>query len=526
MSSADSNPPVELPHVDVPFSSEEALRRSEERYRSLIRAIAQIIWNTTAEGELTTEQPGWSAFTGQSFEEYKGWGWLSAIHPDDQAVTAEAWTKALAKCTLYEVEHRLRRHDGEYRYMQVRAVPIVEADGRVREWTGSHTDITDRKQAEAAIRESEERFRTLADNAPMLLWMSDTNAQYEFFNQGWLSFTGRTLEQELGNGWTEGVHPEDLQRCLDLHLGAFQTRQPFEVEYRLRRADGEYRWILDRGAPRVQPNGTFAGFIGSCIDITARKRAEDSLHHRAEELSRTSMRLALTAARLEKRNQELDQFAYVVSHDLKAPLRAIANLSQWLEEDLNDCLTEDTRQQMDLLRGRVHRLEALIDGILQYSRVGRVAVQPETVSVEALLHEVIDTIVPPDFSIEIAAQMPTLKTERVPLEQVFTNLISNAIKHHDRPAGRIQITVTDHGDCYEFAVTDDGPGMAPQFHDKIFGIFQTLEPRDKVESTGVGLAVVKKIVERQGGTIRVESELGQGATFRFTWMKEPSEGSD
>ncbi|MBD2021415.1 ATP-binding protein, partial [Leptolyngbya sp. FACHB-36] len=247
--------------------------------------------------------------------------------------------------------------------------------------------------------------------------------------------------------------------------------------------------------------------------------------HRAEELSRTSMRLALTAARLEKRNQELDQFAYVVSHDLKAPLRAIANLSQWLEEDLNDCLTEDTRQQMDLLRGRVHRLEALIDGILQYSRVGRVAVQPETVSVEALLHDIIDTIVPPDFPIEIATPMPTLKTERVPLEQVFTNLISNAIKHHDRPAGRIQITAADHGDRYEFAVTDDGPGIDPQFHDKIFGIFQTLEPRDKVESTGVGLAVVKKIVERQGGTIRVESELGQGATFRFTWMKEPSEGS-
>ncbi|MBD2021746.1 PAS domain S-box protein, partial [Leptolyngbya sp. FACHB-36] len=316
MSSADSNPPVELPRVDVPFSPEEALRRSEERYRSLIRASAQIIWNTTAEGELTTEQPGWRAFTGQSFEEYKGWGWLNAVHPDDQAVTAEAWTKALANCTLYEMEHRLRRHDGEYRYMQVRAVSIVEADGSVREWTGSHTDITDRKQAEAAIRESEERFRTLADNAPMLLWMSDTDAQYEFFNQGWLSFTGRTLEQELGNGWADGVHPNDLQRCLDLHLGAFQTQQPFEVEYRLRRADGEYRWILDRGAPRVLPNGTFAGFIGSCIDITARKRAEDSLHHRAEELSRTSMRLALTAARLEKRNQELDQFAYVVSHDL------------------------------------------------------------------------------------------------------------------------------------------------------------------------------------------------------------------
>ena len=171
---------------------------------------------------------------------------------------------------------------------------------------------------------------------------------------------------------------------------------------------------------------------------------------------------------------------------------------------------------MNLLRGRVHRMEALINGLLQYSRVGRLETPNSLVSVGDLLAEVVDSLAPTSITIEIAP-MPTFVTQRLPLQQVFTNLISNAIKHHPRMDGKVRIFVQNLESFYEFVVADDGAGIAPQYHEKIFGIFQTLEPRDKSENTGIGLAIVKKIVESQGGSISLESQEGQGATFRFTW---------
>ena len=232
-------------------------------------------------------------------------------------------------------------------------------------------------------------------------------------------------------------------------------------------------------------------------EVTARKNAEESLR---------------------QRNAELDQFAYVTSHDLKAPLRGIANLSRWIEEDLEGSITPEVAGQFDLLRGRVHRMEAMIEAILQYSRVDRTEAPSETVDVRALLTEVIDLLAPPTrIAISVDEAMPILHTPRLRLFQVFQNLLSNAIKHHDKPSGTIHVGVRVQGEWAEFSVKDDGPGIAPKFQERIWVIFQTLEARDKVESTGVGLALVKKIVEGQGGTVSVESEAGQGAMFKFTW---------
>ncbi|MEP0880215.1 PAS domain-containing protein [Trichocoleus sp. ST-U3] len=384
-------------------------------------------------------------------------------------------------------------------------------------------ELAERQRTEAALRESEERFRTMADSAPVLLWVADRDGRCHFFNQRWLSFRGRTLEEELDKGWAEGVHPEDLPRCLDTYRAASHVQKNFQMEYRLLRADGQYRWVLDTGTPRFLADGSFAGYIGSCIDITERKFAEEALRDRAAELARLSNILTKTNAALEKRNAELDHFAYIVSHDLKAPLRAIANLSTWIEEDLLDFLNPETQQNMNLLRGRVHRMEALINGLLQYSRVGRVKTFVDLVDVDTLLAEVINTLAPPPtFAITIQPGMPTFHTERLPLEQVFANLLSNSFKHHPRLDGSATISVQDKETFYEFAVADDGCGIAPEYHEKIFVMFQTLEARDKVENTGVGLAIVKKIIENKGGTIRLESQVNQGSTFYFTWPKQPS----
>jgi light-regulated signal transduction histidine kinase (bacteriophytochrome) len=294
-------------------------------------------------------------------------------------------------------------------------------------------------------------------------------------------------------------------------------RENYAMEKRYIRKDGELVWGNLTVSLVQEPNGSQC-LMGVVEDIRERKQAEEALRVRAQELSSTAKRLRQTTNILHKRNQELDQFAYVVSHDLKAPLRAIANLSSWIEEDIGDAMTEDTAHQMNLLRGRVHRMEALIEGLLQYSRVGRMQVASETVQVGKLLTEIIDSLgPPPDFLVEVGPGMPTFVAERLALQQVFANLISNAIKHNGKDSGRVQISVKDLDDFYEFAVADNGPGIAPQYHEKIFVIFQTLEARDRVENTGIGLSLVKKIVESQGGTISVESAEGEGATFRFTW---------
>lgn len=229
-------------------------------------------------------------------------------------------------------------------------------------------------------------------------------------------------------------------------------------------------------------------------------------------------------SQLDKSNKELDQFAYVASHDLKAPLRGISNLSQWIEEDLADVITAEGKEQLALLRSRVNRMEGLINGILDYSRAGRVRTKTESVSVEKLLNDVVELSSAPESArVTIQPGMPELRTERTPLQQVFLNLIGNALKHAKRSDPEVHVRFKDTSDAYEFSIADNGPGIAPEYHERIWQIFQTLEPRDTVEGTGVGLSVVKKIVESKGGRAWLESSLGSGATFHFTWPKSEQE---
>ena len=236
-----------------------------------------------------------------------------------------------------------------------------------------------------------------------------------------------------------------------------------------------------------------------------------------------------SAAAAEAAYKELDQFAYVASHDLKAPLRGIASLAQWIEEDIGEHLSGDSADHMHLLQGRVHRMQALIDGVLAYSRAGRGLTATEMLDSGALVREAVELQAPPDgIDIQVAPDMPRMQAERVPLQQVFMNLIGNAIKYSRaaRSDVLVQIAWRELENDYEFSVRDNGPGIAQEYQDRIWGMFQTLAPRDKVEGTGIGLSVVKKIVEARGGRVWVESEPEHGATFRFTWPKAQSASED
>lgn len=245
---------------------------------------------------------------------------------------------------------------------------------------------------------------------------------------------------------------------------------------------------------------------------------DNSLLYR--EARRAVARAEELIAALERSNADLDGFAHVASHDLKAPLRGIAALSEWIEEDLGEQVTDAARGHLTMLRGRVRRLEDLIEGILSYSRAGRTGREVSEVDVGALLAEAIELLAPPSSAaITVDPGMPVLRTARVPLQQVFMNLISNALKHAG-PEAAVRVGVREAGAFWEFSVSDNGPGIAPAYHERIWAIFQTLKPRDQVEGTGIGLSVVRKIVASMGGRAWVESEVGEGACFRFTWPRE------
>lgn len=460
--------------------------------------------------------------------ELLNWGFLKALHPEDRDRYSAQRQEAVSQLRDYKIEYRLLGADGSYHWFSEQATPVLREGGR-QDWVVTCTPhqpqsasalLAQRTPDEflKVLQESEERYRSLVIAMSQIVWTTDAEGRVDDM-PAWRAYTGQSVEEVKGWSWIGAVHPEDRDRTAQIWNHAVSTRSPYSTEYRIRAADGNYRYFSSRGVPVLRKDGSIREWVGICTDIHERIAAEVALKTRAEELTYLTAVLAQTNAALERRNQELDQFAYVASHDLKAPLRAIANLSEWIEEDISDTLSAENRYQMDLLRGRVHRMEALINGLLQYSRVGRSATAAEPVDVTDLVGEVLDAIALPPDTVILKLGMPTLITQRLALFQVFSNLIDNAIKHHHRADGQVTISVEDQGRFYEFAVADDGPGIAPQYHEKIFGIFQTLQARDKMENTGIGLAIVKKIVESQGGRIRLESEEGKGAIFRFTWHK-------
>ncbi|MEG3439794.1 PAS domain-containing protein [Pannus brasiliensis CCIBt3594] len=425
-----------------------------------------------------------------------------------------------------------------YRHCLVNIYPVCLPDGEVLGVGVTAIDITALKENEALARARATELEIFMETVPVPVWiardplcrqMSANRAAYELIRQSPGSIVTATP--------ADGKYPFSFKiqkNGADIPLDdlpmqrAGRTGQQVKEEFEFVFAGDDIRYIFGNAVPIFDETDRVRGVIGAFLDLTERVETERRLQQQARQLENLNAHLTRITHLLGQRNRELDRFAHVVSHDLKAPLRAIANLSVWIEEDLEEHLSGEVRQNMNLLRGRVYRLEALIDGLLAYSRIGRSEVRSEWVKVGELLDEVIDSLaVPPRLTVKIGPDLPTLWTKRVPLGQVFSNLIGNAIKHHDRAEGAIEIDSIDRGESIEFTVKDDGPGIAPEFHERIFGIFQTLQPRDRQENTGIGLSIVKKILDTEGGKIWLDSREGEGATFHFTWPKKtPPEESE
>ncbi|HEY9876666.1 MAG TPA: PAS domain S-box protein [Candidatus Obscuribacterales bacterium] len=508
-------------------AEQEALRKSEQRYAQILDSLQDMVFCKIPGSVVVYANKAACNYYGMTVEQLQG---ITDVPFNEVDYTQKYLRDDLQVFTTGQTvevqEEPNLRADGETRFFHTIKSPIFDTDGKVVEIVGVSRDITERKQFEkaltCALAEAEAaraQLQGLFMQAPAAIQISrGPNHITETVNPLYRQIIGS--RELIGKPVREAFPEFEGQGFFELLDRVYETGKPF--------VGNEMRALFDRNCdglleesfwnfvyqPLLDANGKVYGIMTHAVEVTEQVRARQEIEKKAEELSR------LTQA-LERSNKDLDQFAYVTSHDLKAPLRGIASLSEWIEEDLAENLTDESREHLNLLRGRVHRMEGLINGILQYSRAGRVQNKTETLNVSTLLSEVIELLAPsPTVSIVVDPGMPTLETERVQLEQIFMNLINNAIKHTQRPDAYIRLGVKEVGRYYEFSVTDNGPGIAPEYHQRIWGIFQTLESRDKVEGTGIGLSVVKKIVESRGGRVWIDSELGSGATFGFSWPKE------
>ena len=353
-----------------------------------------------------------------------------------------------------------------------------------------------------------ESFKELSDfkyamSTTTMIVITNYRGNITFINDNFLNASGYTREELIGKDYrllNSDSHSDEFYNEL---FTTIKKGLIWKGEIRDITKDGKYYWVDTTIVPLINEQGKPYQFISFKIDISTIKNAEFEIREHA--------------TNLEKINKELDQFAYVVSHDLKAPLRAINNLSEWIEEDIADVIDEDTKENLNLLRGRVNRMENLINGILEYSRAGRVKSNNSIVDLNKLFADITSSIEDKtNVKFNCPLSLPSIYTERVALDQIISNLVSNAIKYNDKETIEISIDFKIENGFYKFSVSDNGPGIAKEYHEKVFVIFATLQARDKFESTGVGLAIVKKLVEDKGGTIWIDSEIGKGAKFTFT----------
>jgi PAS domain S-box-containing protein len=486
--------------------AEAGLRAHLERYRALVLAIAQVIWTRDSKGDMAGEQPSWAAYTGQSFEQYQHRGWLDAVHPDDRASNIASWAHAIATAVPYEIEHRLRGHDGVYRHFSVRAVPVLDDHGAVREWAGIHTDITERKLTEQTLRDGERRFRELADSMPQIVWAAGPDGHFDYYNQRWYEFTGRPVGIGGDESWSDVVHPDDQAECLERWHAATRSGEPCEVEYRLRAKTGIYHWFLRRALPVRDEAGRITRWFGTCTNI-------DKVKHTEQGLRRASVET-------DAANRELEAFSYSVAHDLRAPLRSIDGFSQAILEDNADQLDADGKSNLARVRAAAQRMALLIDDLLSLSRVSRAELRREPVNLTSMARRVAKRLRETDGNRDVTVVVHdglAAEGDANLLAAVLENLLGNAWKFtSQRLDARIEVGLTSKGGRTAFFVRDNGAGFDMAYVGKLFGAFQRLHATTEFSGSGIGLATVHRIVRRHGGEIWAEGAVGRGATFFFT----------
>ncbi|HWX22593.1 MAG TPA: PAS domain S-box protein [Candidatus Binatia bacterium] len=581
-------------------AASRVLLEGEQRYRSLVTASAQIVWTTDAQGQVVVEMPTWQEFTGQTHTQYQGSGWSQAVHPDDRQRTTAVWARAVSTRAPYETEYRLRRHDGEYRNVVARGVPVIEEDGAIREWVGTCTDVTQRKDAERrreftstllALFARKAASREYLESVVQVLreWSGCQAAgirllddRQEIPYEAWAGFAPAFIELEsrlsLGSDnccCTRAVTAtfEDQDRPLLTPAGSYRCNDttgfiaqlPEEKRARYRGNCQKFGFaslavvpIRYRGGvlgaihladprpdrfplPAIEFVETMAPLLGEAIHrfqaeaelAKYKDRLEELVLQRTRDLEDANARLQieiadrkhaqeslqLIAQDLARSNRDLEQFAYVASHDLQEPLRAVGGFVKLLQRRFLHRLDE---KGLEYIAGAVEgasRMERLITDLLAFSRVGSRAHSFAPADLNALLEDALRNL---QVSLKTARAtvthdpLPTLPVDATQLILLFQNLLGNAVKFHSDLPPEIHVGAQKLPDRWVLSVRDNGIGIDPRYFARIFQIFQRLHTRKHYPGTGIGLAICKKIAERHGGAIWVESQPGQGATFYFS----------
>jgi two-component system, sensor histidine kinase and response regulator len=532
-----------------------ALQASEAQARAIMEAAADGIITTGESGLIESYNAAAEHLFGYRAEEVLGVSLAQLIpafeeecrRPEGDGTGAGDSAPPLA----FSGEVAGRRKDGSLFPLDLAGSEVQVGDHRIV--TCIVRDLTERKRTEEAVRESEARFRTMADSAPVLIWMSGTDGLCTFFNQGWLNFTGRTLEQELGNGWRDDVHPDDRQRCRESYYAAFGAREDFASEYRLRRADGEYRWVLDQGTPRFTAEGGFAGYIGAAADVTERRQAEEELRRYAHDVEDARERIERQAKELEAQagdlreaqmraeaaNRAKSEFLANMSHEIRTPMNGIIGMT---ELALDTELTPEQRDYMTTVQYSADALLGLINDILDFSKIeaGKLTLDPIDFELRDTLEDTIRTLAvrAHEKGLELACHVDRGLPNRLTgdsgrLRQLVVNLVGNAIKF--TPAGEVVLDVslcavddnlqaapdpdaTPYEVVLHFAVRDTGIGIPYDKQQLIFDAFSQGDGSTtrKFGGTGLGLAICRQLVAMMDGRLWLESEPGEGSTFHFT----------
>jgi two-component system CheB/CheR fusion protein len=404
------------------------------------------------------------------------------------------------------------------RTMLVNGRKVVQKANKQELMLLAFEDITDRRRAEVMKAEREEWFRNMANNAPVMIWTAGTDGLRNFFNVTWLTYTGRTIEQETADGWIHDVLPEDREMFLAVYQRAFEDRKPFVIEYRLRRHDGEYRWVKAIGRPTFSTEEQFSGFVGICTEIHDTKLAQAELERT---VSKRTSDLQQVNKELKQSNAELQQFAYVASHDLQEPLRKIMIFSDRLTSGPE--LPETSRNYIEKITDSAERMSQLINDLLDFSRATRKGERLTKIDLSAVLRSALvdfDLIIREKNAMIVAGEMPVIDAIPVQMEQLFHNIISNALKFsQERTTPVIKISsrrltpeeaaafegLDSHAEYVEILFEDNGIGFGNGFAEQIFVLFQRLNLRHEYPGTGIGLALCRKIAENHGGRIYANS---------------------
>ncbi len=486
---------------------QQKLRENEKKYRDIFENANEAI--CVIQDELIKfYNPMTSKYFGFSEEELNSMKFIEFVHIDDKNLFKDAYTDLIqGNHNTGFISFRIKTKSNNVRWLKLNSVKI--------DWDNKPAtlnflnDITEQMIAEQEIK----KFKTIFDNANYGITSIDDNGKIEYINRYYAKVLGYDQKDMIGKKM-EMFHNSDQQEKLDVIRNQLKTNGSYSaMEVWHTRKDGSVFPMLMNGNVIQNNTGSRSFTATSAIDITDRKKYEQVQSQLFEEL--------------EDVNDELQNFAYVVSHDLKAPLRAISTLANWISTDYSEKFDLEGQEQMRLLISRVKRMHDLIDGILEYSRVGRINEEKVEVDLNVSLKEVIDIIAPPpNIKIKVVDTLPVITFEATRIGQVFQNLLSNAIKFMDKPKGKIKIGCKTKKDHWEFFVSDNGPGIEKQHFTKIFKIFQTLQPRDEFESTGIGLTLIRKIITMYDGKIWLESTVGEGTTFYFTLPFKSKDNKD